>query len=56
MGHKYEVYGWRLRNLVGHFGEYHYQSEYEGKSLLRALYVMCRLKWSGIGCVKMEWR
>ena len=54
MGYKYEVYEW-WQDITSGDG-YKYHLEYEGNSLIVALFSVLKLKYQGAGCVKLEWR
>jgi len=54
MGHKYEVHEW-WSDITDGKG-YCYRKEYGGDSFLKALCIMWKLKRTGAGCVKFEWR
>lgn len=54
MGNKYEVWAWtNTPEGAYHFG---YELAYGGDSMLKAIATMLRLRVSGVGCVKFEWR
>jgi len=54
MGNTFEVSEWWAQNLLAH--NYKYHSKWMGESLLKALWIMWKLKRAGAGCVKLEWR
>ena len=56
MGYKFEVSVWERTS--SQYSDYGYTSIYFGQSLIKALWVMWRLKKSkyNCGCVKLEWR
>ena len=52
MGWTYEVSVWHMDGK----GDYRYYHEYAGESLLKALWIMWKLKRAGTHCIKLEWR
>jgi len=54
MGFKYEVYEWYKRTHTGE--DYKYHLEYQGQSLLKAIWIIIKLKRNGSRCIKFEWR
>ncbi len=54
MGNTWEVLAWR-ETPNGKF-QYDYVREYAGESAIAAIICAVKLKMSGVGCVKVEWR
>lgn len=52
MGHKVEIDAW----IQFDDGHYEYAEAYRGRSIIRGLLVALRLRISGIGCIRIEWR
>jgi hypothetical protein len=54
MGHRWEVYSWQVTIAPCRYG---YVLRYQGSKALKALLVVCWLKWHDkVKCVKVEWR
>jgi hypothetical protein len=54
VGYKYEVCSW-VRNIFPS-EDYNYKVVYFGNWFIKAIFIMCREKLKGIGCVKLCWR
>ena len=52
MGWTYEVKEWHEVEK----NNWQYTARYQGESLIKAVYVMVKLKRNNCGCVKLEWR
>lgn len=60
MGNTFTVYEWNLdkyRLLYGAgFEPEDYVMVYAGENIIKALFIMIKLKLLGAGCMKFEWR
>lgn len=55
MGNRFEVYAY-LQLYDGLSNKYSFVQKYAGESWIKAIWVILKLKFDGVGLVKIEWR
>lgn len=56
MGHKYSVDNYEKNIDSPEPYDYIYESRYYGDSLIKAVFIIIKLKMQGSYCVRFEWR